>query len=352
MKECLLCGKNYKLSKKELFGKACLNQLYNLMNLSKPDSVKDKEKYLINRIAKENNKNNLKLYQKQLLAERYLTLLYLDDINYGNFEKIKNDIREEIKLIDNTKFEKDLKTIKKIKLNDAYKLHKKSQKFDNNIKFLNKDKTLNEQEAIKYILNGFKFIFDINSTKNKYEKAMLQQMQLTILELVATGGRVFNFNLAADLLQHSLQKNPKDVTIEDKEIINQIIDDANFKSTINNMIDKYGNNTNYFNIEKNEEDKFMFDNKDLYFAIHGVYVIMEATKKENNKWDLNILLQDKYDYTDFKDIWKYYFDANSIPKSIVSSILYNIAYFAQKDGTLTPYDINIKIKLDNYSKEE
>jgi len=130
-------------------------------------------------------------------------------------------------------------------------------------------------------------------------------MQLTLLEIIVAGGRGFKFDLSADLLQHSLQKNPEDITIEDKDIINAILIDANFKSTINDMIDKYGKNTKHFKIEKNEEDKFKFDDKDLYFAIHGVYVNMEATKNDNNKWNLDIVLQDTYDYTEFKDIWKY-----------------------------------------------
>lgn len=355
MQECLLCKRNYKLSKEEIFGKNCLKKLYKLANISIPKNAKNKEKYLINKIAKENKKSELKDYQKQLLAERYLTLQYLERITYGDFKKIKKEIREEIDFIDKCETEKDLKTIKKITLNDAYKLYNKSEKFKLNLKKLNKlnsNRTINQAEAMKFAISGFNFIFKHNIKINPYENTMLKAMQLVLLETVVVGGIGFKYNLAAMLLQHSLQKKPKDITIENENIIEDILNDENFKSTIKNMVDKYGENTDNFKITKNEQDKFMFDNSDLYFAIHGVYVNMDATKNKSNKWNLDILLQDTYDYTEFKILNDYYSDANSVLKSVVSSILYNIAYFAQKSGTLTPYEVYIKIKIEDYSKEE
>lgn len=355
MQECLLCKRNYKIEKEEIFGRNCLISLYKLANISIPKNVKNKEKYLINKIAKENKKGELKYYQKQLLAERYLTLQYLESITYGDFKKIKKEIREEIDFIDKCETEKDLKTIKKITLNDAYKLYNKSEKFKLNLKKLNKlngDRTINQAEVMKFTLSSFNFIFKHNIRISPYENTMLKAMQYVLLEVVVAGGIGFKYNLAAVLLQHSLQKKPTDITIEDENTIKDMINDKNFKNTIKNMVNKYGKNTDNFTVKKNEQDKFMFDNSDLYFAIHGVYVNMDAKKNKNDKWDLDIVLQDTYDYTKLKSAKEYYLDANNIPKSILSSTLYNFAYFAQKSGTLTPYEVYVKITINDYGEEE
>lgn len=148
---------------------------------------------------------------------------------------------------------------------------------------------------------------------------MLQEMQLAFWEtvVVVVGNDYFSYDLLAQLLQHSLEKNPQDMFIEDKEVIEKIKQDDNFKNKMNEIVNKYGNKSNLFEITDNDKQGFTFDNSDLYFSIHGVQVNLKARKNGQGKWVLDIILHDRYDYTDFKDFLQYYNDANSVQKSII-----------------------------------
>lgn len=49
---CVLCNKPYEFEHYHLFGRGCLKNLYELLNISNPPrGTKDKEMYLCNRIA-------------------------------------------------------------------------------------------------------------------------------------------------------------------------------------------------------------------------------------------------------------------------------------------------------------
>ena len=56
---------------------------------------------------------------------------------------------------------------------------------------------------------------------------------------------------------------------------------------------------------------------------------------------------DEYDYTKWKNFGDYYFDANSILKSIFSSTLYNLAFVSTKLGVIKEYVVDIKFKIEN-----
>ena len=69
--------------------------------------------------------------------------------------------------------------------------------------------------------------------------------------------------------------------------------------------------------------------------------------KQGEKWILDIRLHDRYDYTEFKKIHKYYKDTKSVPKSIFSSTLYNFAWFSVKSKVMKEYDIDIEFKINS-----
>lgn len=96
-----------------------------------------------------------------------------------------------------------------------------------------------------------------------------------------------------------------------------------------------------------EETGIHFDNSDLYFAIHSADMIVKGTNVDS-KWNLEIELSDTYDYTDFKEIEDYYRDTKSVPKSMFSSFIYNLAYFSVKFKVIKEYRIIIKFKIDGY----
>ena len=68
--------------------------------------------------------------------------------------------------------------------------------------------------------------------------------------------------------------------------------------------------------------------------------------RNNGKWELDISLDDLYDYSKPKGILQYYFDTKSIPKSIVSSTLYNLANASMKLGLMKEYMIYINFKTN------
>ena len=97
---------------------------------------------------------------------------------------------------------------------------------------------------------------------------------------------------------------------------------------IKKIVKEKGHNRKSFSFDSNDylnhEYDWAFNDKDLYFALHLVDLKISALK-EDNKWNLNVKIHDTYDYSKAKNIVQYYNDTNSIPKSILSSSLYNLA---------------------------
>ncbi len=90
-----------------------------------------------------------------------------------------------------------------------------------------------------------------------------------------------------------------------------------------------------------------FNSSDLYFAIHEIRMKVIG-KKHDEKWNLEIKMNDRYDYSKFKEMSQYYNDTNSIPKSIFSSTLYNLAYYSIKLGVMEEYNIDIQFELNDF----
>ena len=58
--------------------------------------------------------------------------------------------------------------------------------------------------------------------------------------------------------------------------------------------------------------------------------------KNKNQYDKN---------TKWKTHLEYYFDTNNIPKSILSSTLYNLAFISQKLGVIKEYKVIAKLTI-------
>ena len=181
--------------------------------------------------------------------------------------------------------------------------------------------------------------------KSQYKKDSFKAMQYAFWQtVIEVGGRYFNYELAAKLLQHSLEKNPQTFLISDEKIIEMIINDPNFKSKIKEIINKNKNKSEIY-IPLGSE-YVAFENSDLYFAIHNANVEMISKKDLNSGWNVEVTLSDTFDFTKWKRPLEYYIDANNIPKSILSSTLYNFAYISQKLGVIKEYDVIVKIKIN------
>lgn len=109
----------------------------------------------------------------------------------------------------------------------------------------------------------------------------------------------------------------------------------------------FGKDCDEFEFDSSEKEEFSvsFNTRDLYFAIHRANIRMKA-KKQNEKWNLEIKLHDRYDYSEFKFFKGYYKDTDSILKSLFSSTLYNLAWSSMKLGVMKEYNIDIQFETN------
>ena len=348
MHECILCKKDMKKSKNQ-FGSGCINNVIKFLNITKPSRIKNKEQLLYKNIMKRTNISNINKQQQIWLADRYLTYQYLDNLHYGNFDNLKQQINIDIENVNNVSRFEELSTVRKIKLKEAYDLYKKEKKFDTNIHKIKNNKYKDDKE-LKLLITSISFIFNMYKNKTQYKKNSFKAMQYAFWQTVIEVGREYaGFDISADFLQHSLKENPKNLLISEGKIIDEIKKDNQFQENINNIVKKYGKNNNDFIFDSKATDDFPmnFNNNDLYFAIHSASLKVVG-KFQDEKWTLHIELHDRYDYSDFKEINQYYNDTNSIPKSIFSSTLYNLAYYSVKFKVMKEYDIDIQFELNDF----
>ena len=347
MHECLLCNRDMKTSK-DTFGNGCVRNIYSFLGMNMPKKVKLREITLYNNIMKINNVRDINSYQRMWLTDRYLTQQYLYKIPYGNYISLTNQINAEIQNINQIKNDEESKSAKNMSLKQAYDLYKKSTKFTEGIEKLKKG-NFTDEESIKVLVSSFSFIFNMRKNSSQYEKSSFKAMQYAFWQsVIEIGGKYVEFDISADFLQHSLEKEPNDLLIKEGKVVREIIKDNNFKENINNIINEYGKEANefIFDSSNNEDFPMAFSESDLYFSLNNVSLYIKA-KKNNEKWDLYIRLHDRYDYTDFKMIDKYYKDTKSVPKSIFSSTLYNFAWLSVKSNVMKEYNIDIEFKINN-----
>lgn len=343
MHECLLCERDMKKSK-NIFGNGCTNNILKFLNIKKPIKCKNKEQFLYKSIMKTTHILNINNNQKIWLTDRYLTYEYLNKLHYGDFENLKRQVKQDIENVNKVEKFETLITARKIKLKEAYNLYKRERKFETDLNKLTNIQNYKEDEKIKLMISGFSYIFHMYKNKSQYDKNSFKAMQYAFWQtVIEVGGRYFNYELAAVLLQKSLEKNPQNFVITDEKLIEMIIRDANLKNKINEIINKHKMETEiYMPIG---QEYVTFENSDLYFAIHNANIEMTAKQDSNLNWNVNIALSDTFDFTKWKTPLEYYFDANNIPKSILSSTLYNLAFISQKLGIIKEYDVIAKLTI-------
>ena len=342
MHECLLCKRDMKTAT-TVFGNGCIKSIYNVLDIKAPKKLKDKESYLYKSIMKQLNIDNLNSNQKMWLADRYLTYQYIDKLKYGDYTEIKDELNEDIAKVKEVTEFSELKTAKKVELKQAYTLYKKEEKFD---KYLSKVSYAEDtaKVGLKLLWETLPINLIIKKNTNPFEISAIKSMQYAIWQVVAIGGNVVGFDSSAELLEHSLTDKPKDLLITEGKIVDEIKNDSQFQQKLKDIVIKYGKDTAKFNTNVL---KIQFDNSDLYFAIHGADIIV-AGEKVNEKWKLDIEIKDPYDYTEFKNLEDYVKDANSIPKSMFSSFIYNLAHISVMFGVIKEYNVIIRFIIDNY----
>lgn len=351
-KRCKLCNKPYE-HHFVLFGRGCLENIYELLNFSKPFRiVLNKELYLCTKIAWKNHKFFLSKKKKYALAQKYIALNYLNKMNYEFLDDIKEKITKDIKSI--SVFSKNIVETISFTLNDIYKLFNYSQRFD---ELLDEFKNINieelDEKTAKNLIESMSFVFDLNKMVNPVSYAVLYSMQYTFWKVVVVGGLLANMKLSAKLLNNSLVplgKEPNDLIIDDDETITNIKESKEFNNKIKALIEKYCKDKNKFNANSlnNEDCNIEFNDKDLFLAIHGSPISVDIEKSETKGWNIKVEITDTYDFTDFKNLKEYVTSNESLPMSIFSTILNNLAVVSSEYGVIKPYKVTILIQENDY----
>ena len=160
--------------------------------------------------------------------------------------------------------------------------------------------------------------------------------------------------LSSRLLSNSLSlfgQQPHDLVIDDKKIIEDIQKSEEFYNKIKELIEKYCNNNDKFkdSSENNSDCIIEFNNKDLFLAIHGSPTSIEIERNLDETWKVNMVIEDTYDFTDFKNFKEYTTSNESLQMSIFSSILNNFGVVSSKYGVLKPYKVTIKVQIDKFA---
>ncbi len=333
-----------------MFGRGCLENLYELLKISKPPKIiKNKEMYLCNRIAWKNSKFLIGKRKKYALAKKYIALKYLDRMNYNFLDDIKEKILKDINSI--SVFSKNIVESISFTLNDIYKLFNYSQKFDELIKeFQNINWEEVDEKVADNFIKSMSFIFDVTKKSDPISYTVFYSMQYTFWQIVVVGGILTNMKLSARLLTNSLSlfgKEPSDMLIEDEETIKTILDSESFKNRINQLLEKYGKGKEEFIVDNNaptEDILISFEKSDLLYALHDATMLVKANKDKEDKWNFEIEIIDTYDFTDFKSLKEYADSNKSKFTDILSTTLNNFGVVSSKYGVIKTYNIKIKFE--------
>ncbi len=346
-KRCILCNKPYNY-KYVMFGRGCLDNLYDLLGFSKPPKIIwNKELFLCTKIAWKNHKFFLSKKKKYALAQKYIALNYLKLMNLEFLEDIKEKISKDINSI--TVFSKNIVETISFTLNEIYKLFNYSQKFNELLKEFKKInwEELDEKLVDNYIKN-VSFIFDTTKQTNPISYTVFYSMQYMFWQVVVVGGILTNKKLSSKLLSNSLSiigQKPKDLIIDDDEITALITKSTVFKEKLNQLIEKYGEGKEEFIIDNKKEDSLVrFESGDLLYALHNATMNVKAKKDKENKWNFDIEINDTYDFTDFKDLKEYADTEKGKIIDIFSTTLNNFGVVSSEYGVIKTFDLKIKFK--------
>jgi len=350
-KRCIICNKPYNYHYL-MFGRGCLDNLYELLGFSKPLKILNKENYLCTRIAWRNHKFFLNRNKKRELAKKYIALNYLNKMNCKFLEDIKEKIAKDIDGI--TMFSKNIVDTISFTLNDIYKLFNCTQKFE---KLIEEFQNIRWEEVDKKIAENFiksmSFIFDLTKKSNPISYAVFYSMQYTFWQVVVIGGFLTDKSLSAKLLSNSLTlfgQEPEDLTIEDKVTEELLIESIAFNDKIKELTEKYGKETGKFDLRDYEKDgvPLRFEGGDLLYALHKATMFVKALKNEDGTWRLEGEINDTYDFIEFKNLKEYADNKEAILTDIFSTILNNFGVASSEYGVIKTYEVKIKFNFSNY----
>lgn len=145
--------------------------------------------------------------------------------------------------------------------------------------------------------------------------------------------------LALKMLRHSVSsENPEPFTEKDfPKVGEKISADSDFQNALNKLMQSLDSNESTL-YDKKIHIEFNA-NRDLKLALHGADIYISGTKNLDGTWDLDILVDDTYDYTEFiKDKERYEKDFEAV-------VANNAAVCSQAQNVIKPYKVAFKFKI-------
>ena len=93
-----------------------------------------------------------------------------------------------------------------------------------------------------------------------------------------------------------------------------------------------------------EDILIRFDKSDLLLALHDASMVVNAKKNNDNTWNLEIEINDKYDFTDFKNLGQYVDDEEDVFMDIFATTLNNFGVVSSEYGVIKTFEVKIKFQ--------
>ena len=323
------------------YGSSCINSIYTNAEIFNSNEIHDKELFLHCAIVLKLGKTDVNKKDMEYVCESYLSKMYFQKLNNKNFKIIENEIE---KCINSN--EKPI-----MSLNAAYRLTNIVRRN----KVLNSSEYALDNKVDETILKFFKHYFILKKITNIITYEVYYYMQILFWETVVIGGYFKNMELSSKCLSNSLsviKKKPKDIhiTSKDSKIISMIKKDDDFKKRIIEILRKYGKDNKVSfneNTVKNKYEIYYSFNAidDLFYSLHSVKMEINGVKK-GNKWNLKIVLKDRYDFTEIlsNDI----LTKKGKKYLKLGNILNDMAAISSEYGVIKPYNITISFDWSDF----
>ena len=191
---------------------------------------------------------------------------------------------------------------------------------------------MNKRQLFNALLSAEKKLGKIQADFEN-QKALVNFLRANF-KTVAACGQLAGYTTAADLLNHSLQDYPANLSYTSNSSYAHQIQFSSECNSIVNGVRNYvrGKNITYYTCNSHI---CLCSTTDLHLAYHNVDYTVTA-RKSGNRWNLSIVFSDTYDF-DYQ-AW-----SNSMTDNQAVTIINNYAAFAQSQGAIVPYNINVTV---------
>lgn len=162
-------------------------------------------------------------------------------------------------------------------------------------------------------------------------------------KMVAKAGNIAGYTTAAALLNHSLQDNPSNLSLNSSSTYStQILNSSECRKIINDFITAV-KGKNYFSRTASGSTT-LNSTTDLHLAYNKVSYTASG-RKTNGMWILTITFKDTYDFE--SQAWK-----NAMTEDSVITILNNYAAQAQSIGAIVPYNVQVTVQTFFFEQDK